>query len=312
MSACRQGSGHAPGVRRFAGFSCWRSFRILAFGILFLVAVSAAADSAGPGQQTTTSVPMRFGLLPFSSPVSLFQRFAPLRDYLAEQVQAPFALESARDFSMHVQRIEAGDYDMVLTAPHFVLIALDSGHYHLVAGHRNELFATFLVGTHDPAQGLENLAGRTIATPPPEALITMVGRAHLLEHLDPDAAPPKFVAYPSHSAAIHAVTSGLAESAIASINAVSLEINQGVPVRILAESERFPGVGVLVHERVAAELRERIAEVLTTMADREDGSNVLRQMDYPGYRSTHPQEYEQFRALLPETRRHLRTVRDTP
>jgi hypothetical protein len=159
MSACRQGSGHAPGVRRFAGFSCWRSFRILAFGILFLVAVSAAADSAGPGQQTTTSVPMRFGLLPFSSPVSLFQRFGPLEttwpnrcarhSRLRARATSPCTYSASRPATTtwcsrrHISCSSPWTRAITIWWP------------------ATERIVRHLPGRHgDPAQGLENLAGR--------------------------------------------------------------------------------------------------------------------------------------------------------
>ncbi|WP_018231267.1 phosphate/phosphite/phosphonate ABC transporter substrate-binding protein [Thioalkalivibrio thiocyanodenitrificans] len=274
-------------------------------GLLLLCAPAAA-------EQADTSGPLRFGLLPFASPVSLFQRFAPLRDYLADRLGTSFELESARSFAVHVARIEAGEYDLVLTAPHFVLIALDSGHYHLIAGHRSELSAAFVVARDDQALTLHDLAERTIATPPPEALITMVGKEYLLDYMDPSDRLPTFVAYPSHNAAIHAVTSGLAGAAIASINAARHEINQNLAVRILEESDRFPGIGVLAHRRLTERLRDDIADVLITMADQADGSDVLRQMDYAGYRSTSAQTYEPFRPILTETRRHLEAPPDTP
>jgi phosphonate transport system substrate-binding protein len=282
--------------------------RLAAALLCCLLLLSAPASA----EQSDTGGPLRFGLLPFASPVSLFPRFAPLRDYLTDRVGTSFELESARSFAVHVQRIEAGDYDLVLTAPHFVPIALDSGHYHLIASHRSELSAAFVVAREDQTPGLHHLADRMIATPPPEALITMVGKAYLLQYLDPSDRLPTFIPYPSHNAAIHAVTSGLAGAAIASINAVRHEINQDVAVRILAESDRFPGVGVLAHRRLPAPLREDIAEVLITMGNRVDGGDVLRQMDYAGYRSASAQTYEQFRTLLPETHRHLETPPDTP
>ena len=275
-------------------------------GFLLLLAAPASAEQSDNGG------PLRFGLLPFASPVSLFQRFAPLRDYLADRVGTSFELESARSFAVHVQRIETGEYDLVLTAPHFVLIALDSGHYHLIANHRSDLSAAFVVARDDRALTLHDLADRRIATPPPEALITMVGKEYLLEYLGPSDRPPTFIPYPSHNAAIHAVTSGLAGAAIASINAARHEINQDVAVRILEESDRFPGVGVLAHRRLTERLRDEIAEVLITMGNRMDGSDVLRQMDYAGYRSVSAQTYEPFRAILPETRRYLETPPDTP
>lgn len=269
--------------------------------LLMLPAVSLGQQPATQPPETT----LKFGLLPFASPVALFERFAPLRDYLNFHLGTGFALETARDFSVHVQRIEAGDYDLVLTAPHFVPIALDAGHYQLLAAYMEDLATVYLVASDDPATRLSDLAGRRIGTPPPEALITLVGEDHLLDILGSNAPVPDFVSFPSHNAAIHAITSGLVDAAAVSINVARLEINAGAPVRILDETPSFPGVGILAHLRLPDELRAGLRETLITMHEREDGSDVLRQMLYPGYKAATPEDYEAFRSILPRVREHL-------
>lgn len=283
--------------------------------LLLGAALSAAGikASAVPGDAVPgVDAPLRFGVLPFASPVSLFQRFAPLRDHVADHAGVPVVLESARDYSVHVQRIEAGDFDLVLTAPHFVPIALDSGHYRLIAGHGRDLFANYLVARGDPARDLGDLAGRSIATPPAEALITIIGKRHLLDHLGPEAPAPRFIAYPSHNAAVHAVDTGLAGAAIASSNVARSKANGDGPIRVLEESDRFPGVGILVHRRVPAALQERIAEILISMNDTKEGRDVIRRMDYGGYRAVSAQAYEALRTMLPEIRGHLESRHDSP
>jgi phosphonate transport system substrate-binding protein len=279
--------------------------------LCFLLLLSAPASAEQPAD---TGGPLRFGLLPFASPVSLFQRFAPLRDYLADRVGTSFELESARSFAVHVQSIEAGEYDLVLTAPHFVLIALDSGHYHLIAGHRERAVRRLRGGARRPGAELHDLAGRTIATPPPEALITMVGETQYLlrvqlgpsdrsTHLHPLSLPQR--RHPCGDQRTGGRRHRLHQRG-------TPRDQPGCPVRILEESDRFPGVGVLAHRRLTERLRDEIAEVLITMGDRVDGSDVLRQMDYAGYQSASVQTYEQFRPILPETRRHLEPTRTRP
>jgi ABC-type phosphate/phosphonate transport system substrate-binding protein len=83
-------------------------------------------------------------------------------------------------------------------------------------------------------------------------------------------------------------------------------------VRIIGESERFPGTGILLHTRIPRGLRQRITEVLVSMPDREDGKAVLQRMDYSGYQASTAEAYERFRVLLPEARRHLEPAQSSP
>jgi phosphonate transport system substrate-binding protein len=260
----------------------------------------------------STDVDFKFGLLPFASPVALFQRFAPLRDYLNDQLHTHLTLQTDRDYPTHVQRIESGEYDLLLTAPHFVPIALDTGQYELLAAYKEDLATVYLVALDNPARSIADLAGRRIGTPPPEAVVTLIGTEHLRLAVGPQAAPPQFVVFPSHNAAIHAIGSGLVDAAAVSINVARLDIQQGTPVRILAQTPRFPGVGILAHERLPQDLRDRLRETLIGMSDQEDGSEVLNQMIYPGYKAAVPEDFEIFRAVLPQVREHLNTDRQGP
>ncbi|OOG28139.1 phosphate/phosphonate ABC transporter substrate-binding protein [Thioalkalivibrio denitrificans] len=281
--------------------------------LLALVLVSAPAQAGTSVVADDRDAPLRFGLLPFGSPVFLFNRFVPLTDYLGSQLDRTFALESARDFATHVRRMEAGAYDLVLTAPHFVPIALDSGHYEVLASPRQNLATAYLVAEGDPARDLADLAGIRIATPPPEALITIAGKEYLLSRLPPEAPAPEFISFASHNAAVHAITSGLADAAMASNNMARLEISQNHPVRVLSETDPLPAVGILANRRLPPELRDRITDALIAMADRAEDDNVRAHMAYyPGYKAASAADYERFRSILPETRRQLTPAQDTP
>lgn len=283
---------------------------LLCLALMFLPAAAGATEERGAVADSGPGTVLRFGILPFSSPVALIQRFAPLSDYLSVQLRADFRLESARTFRNHLQRIERGEFDLVLTAPHFVPLALDTGDYELLAAYRSGLSAVFVVERDDTASGLADLAGRPVGTPPAEAVISFLGEIHLVEALGATAPMPEFRRFPSHNAAIHAIGSGLVEAAVASVHIVRHEIAQGTPVRVLAETERIPGLGVLVHRRLSEEFRDSLRKTLLAMTETEDGRAVLERMVYAGYRSAYPAEYEPLRAFLPQVLERINAVAD--
>ena len=52
------------------------------------------ATTEAPNQKSY----LTFGFLPMESPVALFKRFAPLRDYLSAQIQQEIRMETAKKF----------------------------------------------------------------------------------------------------------------------------------------------------------------------------------------------------------------------
>lgn len=286
-----------PGWHNWAFIGWW--WLTLCLAVLIWPSV-AIAEERGGGADSGTGTVLRFGILPFSSPVALIQRFAPLRVYLGEKLSADFRLESARTFADHVLRIGRGDYDLVLTAPHFVPVALDTGEYELLAAYRSDLSAVFVVARDDPATDLDDLAGRVIGTPPAEAVISFLGEVHLAQVLAETAPAPGFRRFPSHNAAIHAIGSRLVDAAMVSVHIVRHEMEQGTPVRVLAETERIPGLGVLAHHRLPEDFRASLRETLIAMADHDEGRAVLERMVYAGYKAADPSDYERLRVFLPQ------------
>ena len=142
-----------------------------------------------------------FGILPAESPVVLFKHFAPLRDYLAEQIHENIVLETARDFSVYARRTAARRYDIVFTAPHMVMPALDSGHYELVATFIKPLSAVVVVKQDSPFNNLQSLTDMRIATPPHQAIVTQVGIALLKQQEILKNEDTRVKHYHSHNAA---------------------------------------------------------------------------------------------------------------
>jgi phosphonate transport system substrate-binding protein len=269
----------------------------IALALLLLWAVPAWANNPVDRPDEATR-PLVLGLLPFMSPIALFQRFAPLRAYLEGRTGRTIVLQTARDYPEFVRRTTQRRYDIVLTAPHFVLLALDSGHYQVQATYQDPLAALVLVRKDGAERKVADLADKLVATPPPEAIITMVGRRMLERQGLTGNRTPVYRNYPSHNAAYQAVAGGEAAAAITTINILRRVRDSASPLRILARSKNLPGLGFLTATDLDPGLQERIAEVLTNMDDGEAGRKVLRAIRYPGYRRATAAEFETLRPYL--------------
>ncbi len=263
--------------------------------LAFALSTAAATPSARPAKPER---PLVMGILPFLSPIALLKRFGPLRDYLAEQTGHPVILQTARDFPTFVRRTQQRRYDIVLTAPHMVLLALDSGHYRLQAAYAKPLAAVILVPRNSAIRTLAQLQDKVVATPPPEAIITVIGRRMLANAgLTGDRAP-LYRNYLSHNAAYQAVIGGEANAAIITVNVMHNVVGPGKPLRVLAKSRSFPGLGILTATDLPAALQHRIGETFVDMNQTKAGRETLKRIHYPGYRSAQASEFEPLRVYL--------------
>ncbi|WP_026289243.1 PhnD/SsuA/transferrin family substrate-binding protein [Thioalkalivibrio sp. ALMg11] len=256
--------------------------------------------------------PLTFGIQPFASPPALFKRYAPLRDWLGTEFGQPVRLESARDLPTLLARSREGRYDLILVAPHVVPLLTGNGPYRLLARSEEELAMVLLVRPGGVIDTLAGLAGRSLAVPYKESHAATLARS-LTDSRDwPDLpGPPRYLHYHHNNAAVVAFQRGIADALVMIIEGNvlparpdagehherHLSLGDGSLVRILAQSERFPGLTLLVHKRLDGHT-PRLHHHLTTLQESPSGTALLRHIRHRGFIEAHAAEYEPFQGAL--------------
>ncbi len=265
--------------------------------------VSAQDSSA---QQTSGNKALSLGFFPIISTVALYKRFSPLRDYIAEKLQQPVNMETAKDFPTFLQRTDTRQYDIVITAPHFALRAADSGKYRIRVALQGEVYQLLVVRKDSPITSIKQLAGKRIATPPADALMTMIGMRALAQAGLTGRRAPVYSSYTSHNAANEALLAGEVDAAIASSNVIRKAIGKGAPFRIVHRSFKLPNMATLVASDLDPALADRIVQILVNMQSTAKGQQVLKQIRFPGYRVVkRPAEYESLRPYMEQAAAEL-------
>ena len=251
-----------------------------------------------PGHSLAADKALIFGLLPSESPVALFKRFAPLREYLQERLKREVRLETARDFSEYSQRTKDRAYDIVFTAPHMAIQHLDSGVYKLAAKFNKPLKAVIVVSDNSSVQDLSDLKGRRFATPPQQAIVTMVGSKHLEKNGLFESKSTRMSAYRSHNAAYRAAIAGEVDAAIIANFIFIKAKKQKIGIRKISESVGFPGIGILIASDVKPSLRKDIMDVFVKMKGYAKGRDLLRKVSLPGFTEADPSEFDVLRPFV--------------
>jgi len=252
---------------------------------------SASANKAAEKKQYV------IGLLPFMSPIALFKRFSPLRAYLNEDTNSEFVLESAKNFTQHITQINNRKYDFVLTAPHFVIPAVESKKYKVIASYTKPLSAVIVVHKNSKYKHISDLDGQLIATPPPKAIITIIG-IKLFEDNKFDLSKVNYRNFSSHNAAYHAVLGGEVKAAVIAIFVYDGAIKKGAPLKIISKSYNFPAVGILAANDLPNEIIEDFQKSLIKMTSNKKGVKILKKMAFPGYKSATLKDYESLRYIV--------------
>lgn len=266
---------------------------------LFCCALMTLATAASHAQHNTNGSEhaLLLGVLPSQSPVTQFKQLAPLRDYLAQQLKMPVEIKTAKNYAQHLSDIKERQYDILMTAPHMALLASDQGRYVPIATFTQSLAAVVVVREDSPIQALEALAGAGIATPSEKAIVTMVGKNYLEEHIK-DQEPPRYTAFLTHNAAYKAVMAQQASAAIIANFIYRKAKSEGAKLRIVGESPHFPGIGLLVAKNLSPDLQDSIRNTFLDMEKSEQGRQVIQHMTYPPYTSATKEQFESLRPYL--------------
>lgn len=265
--------------------------------VLLLLSSNIAMASANTA---TTKHTLRMGVFPIVSSIALFKRFAPLKDYIEKQIGREIKLETARDFPTFVRRTADKHYDIVITAPHFSVLAADSGDYRIVARPKRDLVSLIVVEKNSSINELSQLAGKRVATPPSPALTTRSSKDYLADKLGLKGRnAPKYQAHKSHNAAYQSTLVNNTDAAIVSINAVNKALDKGIPLRIIGKIPALPAMATLVSAQQPDPLALKVEEALVGMEASEEGRAVLKKVGFPGYQSARLVDYEPVRPYRP-------------
>ncbi len=245
--------------------------------------------------------PLQFGLIPFAPPSVLFKRYGPLRDLLAQRLDRSVRLETAADYAAFTARSAQGRYDILWTSPHYALRAVDSGRYELIAVWTEPVTTLLVVREDSPLTHAAQLAGKTIATPPTQALVTQVGWRLLTGHGLQGERAPRLMPRRDHMTARFALLAGEADAALMGDPILRDAQRKGLPLRVIDRAPPVPGAALLVARRLPLALRREIQSTLLSLPHGEAGRVALAATRFPAFRQADVSDLAPLRALSLET-----------
>lgn len=258
---------------------------------------------AAPLQAREAQPPLLFGVLPYLSTRTLVATYAPLAAALEKSLGRPVQLQTAPDFDTFTRRAFAGEYDLLLIAPHYGRLAeVDYGYIPLVR-HKNDIRCLLVVAQDAPLKSLDELRGQTVAIHERSAMVPLLGLHWLGEKglaVDRDFRAVENV---TQTSALQSMVSGKARAAIISYSTLFQappELQQAT--RVFEECPSAPGLVLMAHNRLAKPLRAAVRSALYAFERTPAGQDFFTVSTHGGYRDPTPADARLMDKVLPETR----------
>ena len=256
------------------------------------------------------SEPVRVGLLPTIATLSLLRLYEPLRGYLQQTLGRPVQLYTSANFRAHMDDISAQEFDILVTAPHFGVMAVDTGYVPLVR-YKAELRPIIVVPKGSAITQAAQLAGKRVVTADRLAALSVVAERWLQVDYGLIAGRDyTLVDASNHSTAIRAVAMGDADAAFSSRSAVR-QMPEEFRDRIDCFDARLsiPHQFTLAHPRLGADTVMAVRAALMAFPDTDAGRAFFAAGGFQGYAPLTPEAVE---AARPYADLVAGTIRSAP
>ena len=232
--------------------------KILIPALLLLLAVPGGAQSERL---------IRFGLFPYVDPNTLIQHHRPLKLYLEQALARPIVMLTASDFETFMQRTLAGDYDLILSAPHMARHAELAGGYRRIAMAVHRVQGVILTRRDTGIEQIVDLRGKIIAFAEKQAIINLMALA-ILENYDLHVGQQlQTLDAKTHNNALLAMLHGDADAAIVPILLWRrLDEAAKQQLELLEKTPAVPGVMFMTNPRLQTAEMEMIRDAILRFA----------------------------------------------
>ena len=253
------------------------------FSILMAVSVLAALPSRSAPAHAEEA-PLRIGLLPTIATLSLLRLYDPLRLHLQQSLGRRVELYTSGNFHTYLSDVQTEEFDVVIAAPHYGVIAFDKGYVPLFR-YKLELRPLVIVPKGSDIKDARQLRGKRILTADRLTALSVVAESWLRSDYGMEAGVDyTLVDASNHSTAIRAVAIGDADAAISGRSPLTQ-----VPPEIRGRVESFecrltvPHQFTMVHARLGHETIEKIRSALAGFGDTDQGRAFFKAGGFIGF-----------------------------
>lgn len=246
--------------------------------------------------------PLRFGIMPFNSTLALFKAHQPLRQYLQNSLGRQVEFYTASDYETFLHESLRGQFDMLITGPHFAVMSLTSG-YQPLFHYKAALQPVFVVHKDASIARLSDLKGKRIGLSSRLSISSIGGIKWMQDNNLKVGRDFQLVEKPTHGAAVAAVAVGELDAALTTHTPLKqIPDDVRVKTRILVTDIKTPHLMTLVHERLGAATVEQIRAALAHFPSTPEGKSFFHETGYLGYEPVNTVDIKSLQPFVELTR----------
>lgn len=239
--------------------------------------------------------PLKFGIFPNLSPRILVETYRPVVDALSRELGRPVEMQTSPDFKTFHERTQAGEYDLVLTAPHLAWLAYSEAGYLPLLVYQRETEGILVTRADSAYKSPEDLKGKTISVADPLAITVMRLESELARAGLAGGRDYRRLEVSSHNnAALYVIEHKTDAAIMGGLPFQRLPEDMRKQLRIIKTTKSFPSQVYLTNPRIPNSLARSIRDTLKDFMRTPAGKTFLAQGGFDGLRNMSGRELRQF------------------
>jgi len=215
-------------------------------------------------------------------------------------------LYTAPDFKSFVSRTQNGEYDIIVTAPHFARLAQIDGGYQPLFAYRSDIAAALVVPANSRINGFAQLRGTKIIAPDRLAIVTMLGLKLLRDHGLDAGRDYTLQETTTHGNVALAVMRGEVQAGIIGVLPLKqLPENTSRQLRVLSLTPAVPSQMLLAHPGLAANQIQQVKEALLQFEQSAAGQKFFQSTGLAGLKPVSAADLKRLDPYAKEVKRIL-------
>jgi len=266
-------------------------------------------------QQAQPEKHYSFAIHPLHNPEMLLERYGPIVDYLNRHIEgAHFTLEASRNYEEFDKKLYAGQLDFALPNPYQTVNSLKHG-YHVFGkmGDDHNFRGIWLVRRDSGIRKVTDLKGKKVSYPAKTALAaTMMPQYYLHTHgIDVNKDVENLYVGSQESSIMNAYLGQVAAAATWPIPWMLFQQqhpDKAAQLELIWQTEPLINNGLVARSDMPKELVERVAMLLSTLHENEEGRALLARLPISRFERANDASYDVVRSFLATFSRNVRPL----
>lgn len=249
--------------------------------------------------------PLRLGIMPFNSTLALIKTHQPLRQHLEAVLGRPVEIYTAADYAAFHRDSLAGEFDLLITGPHFGAMCLERDYLPLFH-YATRLRPIFVLRADAGIREVGQLRGKRIGLSNRLSVSSIAGLKWLEDQGLKINQDFQVFEKTTHGAAIAAVAVGDLDAALTTYTPLK-QVPADIRAKVteLPTSVQVPHLMTLAHARLGGSEVEQIRAALRAFPATPEGRVFFRETGYQGYDPIDPADVRALQPYVPIVRRMM-------